>query len=138
MKIVVINLYFTVAKWNFSEVWVRIEWLVFRDSNHFLLFFLFIPVVSWLLKSLSRKWGYLYLLHPGVFPEKAMYSSTLPSHPVSRGSASMDSASLRSNIFGKKKYPECSKKQNLNLPCAGNNLYNIYIVLGVIHNLEMI
>ena len=33
---------------------------------------------------------------------------------------------------------ESSKKQNLNLPCASNYLYSIYIVLGIISNLELI
>ena len=30
----------------------------------------------------------------------------------------------------RKKIPESSKRQNLNLPCLGNYLYGIYIVLG--------
>ena len=37
-----------------------------------------------------------------------------------------------------KKNPESSPKQNLNLPYAGNYLHSIYIVLGIISNLEMI
>ena len=36
------------------------------------------------------------------------------------------------------KIPESSKKQNLNLLCAGSYLHSIYIVLVVISNLEMI
>ena len=35
-----------------------------------------------------------------------------------------------------KNIPESFKKQNLNLPC--NYLYSIYIVLGIISNLEII
>ena len=38
----------------------------------------------------------------------------------------------------KKKIPESSKKESLNLPYAGNYLHNIYIELGIISNLEMI
>ena len=36
------------------------------------------------------------------------------------------------------KIPEGSKKQNLNLPCSGSYLHSIYIVVGIISNLEMI
>ena len=36
------------------------------------------------------------------------------------------------------KIPENSKKQNLNLPCTGNYLHSIYIVLGIVSNLDMI
>ena len=37
-----------------------------------------------------------------------------------------------------KKFPKSSKKQNLNLSSTNNYLHNIYIVLGIISNLEMI
>ena len=37
-----------------------------------------------------------------------------------------------------KKIPESSRKQNLNLLHASNYLHSIYIVLGMISNLEMI
>ena len=40
-------------------------------------------------------------------------------------------------IFGKQ-IPETSEKQNLILPCAGNYLYSIYIVLSIMSNQEMI
>ena len=40
--------------------------------------------------------------------------------------------------YSGKKNLESSKKQNLNLPCAGHYLYNIYIVLGSVNNLKMI
>ena len=36
------------------------------------------------------------------------------------------------------KNSESSKKQNLNLPHISNYLHSIYIVLGIISNLEMI
>ena len=49
----------------------------------------------------------------------------------------MASTNLGSKIFGKKN-PTSSKKQNLNLLHAGNYLHSIYIVLGIIGNLEMI
>ena len=42
------------------------------------------------------------------------------------------------NIPKKKKIPESSKKQSLNLLPAGNYLHSIYIILGIISNLEMI
>ena len=42
-----------------------------------------------------------------------------------------------SKIF-RKKFSESSKKQNSNLPCVSNYLRSIYIVLGIISNLEMI
>ena len=38
---------------------------------------------------------------------------------------------------GKKKMAESSKKQSLNLPHASNYLHSIYIVLGIISNVEM-
>lgn len=34
--------------------------------------------------------------------------------------------------------PETSKKQNLNMPRTSKYLHSIYIVLGIISNLEMI
>ena len=40
--------------------------------------------------------------------------------------------------YSKKKNPESSKKQNLNLLCIGICLHSIYIALGIISNLEMI
>ena len=42
---------------------------------------------------------------------------------------------LMENIW--EKIPEISKKQNLNLPCTGNSLHSMYIVLGIISNLEI-
>ena len=42
------------------------------------------------------------------------------------------------NIWRKKKPPESSKKQNLNLLRTSNYLHSIYIVLGILSNLEMI
>ena len=36
------------------------------------------------------------------------------------------------------KYSESYGKENLNLLCAGNYLHGIYIVFGIISNLEMI
>ena len=42
------------------------------------------------------------------------------------------------SIWEKKKIPESPKKQNLNLPCSGNYLHSIYIVVGITGNLEMI
>ena len=50
---------------------------------------------------------------------------------------SADSANHGLKIFGEKN-PEISKEQNLNFPCASNYLHNIYIVLSIISNLEMI
>ena len=41
------------------------------------------------------------------------------------------------NIRGKK-FPESSKKQNLNLPCSSNYLCSLYIVLDILSNLKMI
>ena len=40
--------------------------------------------------------------------------------------------------YAGKKIPESSKKQNLNLLQTGNYLHSIYIVLGIISNLETI
>ena len=42
------------------------------------------------------------------------------------------------NIWGGERVSECSKKQNLNLPHAGNYLHSIYIVSGLISNLQII
>ena len=50
---------------------------------------------------------------------------------------SIDSANLRSKIL-RKKIPELSKKQNLDLPHAGNYLHSIYITSGTINNSKMI
>ena len=58
-----------------------------------------------------------------------------PSAPMAP--ASMDPTNRRSK-YQKNFFPESSKKRNLNLPHAGNYLHNIYIVLGIISNLEMI
>ena len=62
----------------------------------------------------------------------------------SQGSASMGSTNHGSKIFGKI-IPESSKKQNFNLPSTGHQLHcthtclhSIYIVFGIISNLEMI
>ena len=49
---------------------------------------------------------------------------------VSPGSAPQDATNLREKIFEKEKVA----KQNLDLPCAGNYLYSIHIIL----DLEMI
>ena len=35
-------------------------------------------------------------------------------------------------------FPESSKKQNLTLPCPVKYLHSIYMVLGIVSNLEMI
>ena len=53
------------------------------------------------------------------------------------GSKSTDSNNCGSKIF-EKNTPEISKKQNLNLLHVGNYLHSIYIVLGIISNLDMI
>ena len=45
------------------------------------------------------------------------------------------------NIFWKyseKLIPESSKKQNLNLPHAGNYVHSTYISLGILSHLEMV
>lgn len=55
---------------------------------------------------------------------------------ISMGSASADSTNLRSEIFGER-ILESSKKQNLSLS-FGSCLYRVYIVLGIVSNLEMI
>ena len=49
----------------------------------------------------------------------------------------MDSTNGGSKIF-RKKIPESSKKQNLNLLHASNYLLSIYSVFGIGPNLEMI
>ena len=54
-----------------------------------------------------------------------------------QGSASADSTNHRWKICGKK-IPESATKQNLNLLHAGNYLHSIYVVLGIITDLEMI
>ena len=55
------------------------------------------------------------------------------------GSTVIDSTKHGSKILEKKKKtPEISKKQNLNLPCTSNYLHSVYIILGIISNLEMI
>ena len=63
-------------------------------------------------------------------------SDSLPS--MSLVFASMDSTNLGSKIFRKNKIPGSSKKQNLSLLCTSNYLRNIYVVLGIISNVEMI
>ena len=56
--------------------------------------------------------------------------------PISVGSAFVDSINCGPKIF-RKKIPESSKKQNLNLLCTCNYLHSIYIVLGIISNPEI-
>ena len=53
------------------------------------------------------------------------------------GSASTDAINYKSKI-SEKKFSESPKKQNLNLPHSDNYLNSIYIVLGIISNLEII
>ena len=62
---------------------------------------------------------------------------SLSSDSASTDSTSVDSTKSGSKIF-EKKVPKSSKKQNLNLPHTSNYLYSIYIILGIISNLEMI
>ena len=50
----------------------------------------------------------------------------------------MDLTQLWIKNVWKRDFLESSKKQNLNLSHAGNSLHNIYIVLSIISNLEMI
>ena len=56
--------------------------------------------------------------------------------PLFVGFIYTDTTDLRSKIFFKK-FQKLSKNE-MNLPHAGNYLYHIYIVLGIICNLEMI
>ena len=49
----------------------------------------------------------------------------------------MDTTKLRSKILFKK-LSESFIKQNLNLLYIGGRLYSIYIVLGIVSNLELI
>ena len=56
------------------------------------------------------------------------------STPLSAGAVVTESTKCRSEIL--KKIPEYSRKENLNLPCTGNHLHSIYIVSGIISNLE--
>ena len=68
-------------------------------------------------------------------------SQALASHHViigpfvqlSSSSAGSDSGFIKHGLktLGEKKIPESSKKQNLSLPCAGNYLHSIYIVLDI-------
>ena len=51
-------------------------------------------------------------------------------------SVSTDSSNRGSKIY--EKIPESSKKQNCNMLHTGNYLHSIYIVSGIISNLEMI
>ena len=55
---------------------------------------------------------------------------------VSIGSVSSDVSSHRLKIL--EKIQKVTKKPNLNLPHAGNYLHSIYIMLGMLSNLEMI
>ena len=66
---------------------------------------------------------------------------------ICAGSASMDSTNHGSKIFVRKKFQKVPKN-NINLPCTGSCLHNIYIVFiiiyiaftlfSIISNLEMI
>lgn len=50
----------------------------------------------------------------------------------------MDLTALKPNIQKEEKNVDSTEKQNLNFPCTGNYLQSIYIVLGVVSNLEML
>ena len=52
---------------------------------------------------------------------------------ISASAVSADSTNHGSNISEKKINPESSKKQNLNLPCAGNYLHGVYVVFPTMH-----
>ena len=54
------------------------------------------------------------------------------------GSIAMNASNCWLKNIHIKKFPESSKKQNLNLPSSGNYLHSIYIVLSIISKLEMI
>ena len=81
---------------------------------------------------------------------KSKRFSTVYSPPsVSAGSTTTDSTTTDQKYSKKeKKFPECSKKQNKfathwqlftkHLHCIYDYLRSIYIVLGIISNLEMI
>ena len=75
---------------------------------------------------------------PGLLPISSLVSffhsltpeaHSQPSMPA--GSTSADSTNHGSKIF--KKFPESSKKQNLNLLHDGNYLHSIYIVFTIIY-----
>ena len=57
-------------------------------------------------------------------------------HSISSGTGSIDSTNCGSKILGENN-PDTFKKQNLNLRHPCNYLHSIYIVLGIIRNLEM-
>ena len=56
----------------------------------------------------------------------------IPSMLLSVGSSLTDSTNSRSKI-SRKKIPESSKKQNLNLPHSGNYSHSIYLVFTIIY-----
>lgn len=56
---------------------------------------------------------------------------------MSVSSTSSDSRNQGSKIFKGKTFLESSKKQNLNLPCTGNYLHSVYIVLEIISGPKM-
>ena len=60
---------------------------------------------------------------------------TSPVAPVPAGSAPQVQLTQIKNIW--KKIPESPQKANLNLPLTDNYLHSIYIVLGIVSNLEM-
>ena len=57
---------------------------------------------------------------------------------MSANSASVDLTNHRWKYSRKKEISESPEKQNLNLLYLGKYLHSIYIVLGIIGNLEMI
>ena len=74
----------------------------------------------------------------GVLPSRLRYGRPSLSPPHICGLSIRGFKQLgMENIRGKKTL-ESSKKQNLSLPGAGNYLHGIYVVGGILSNLEMI
>ena len=94
------------------------------------------PVRTFILKKKKRTFiFFLSLTAPPIPSEHCHSAPELQSTLQSTGYTSMAQPMY---FTEKKKMAESSKKQNLNLPHASNYLHSIYIVLGIISNIEMI
>lgn len=100
-----------------------------QADGHSIQSFLLLP------KETSRTWFYCTIVEAKCShkPRDRFFWYSWPS--LGMGSVFLDSTNRKSKIFrGKKRIPESSKKHNLNLLPADNNLHGFYMVLGITTN----
>lgn len=88
----------------------------------------------------GRYWKKVFNKNKGTVHRKREWEANIIHNQSSTParSASSDSSNLRVKIFFKRRIPESSPKEKLNLTCTGNYLLSICIVLDIVSSLEMI